>query len=91
MHLPAITTGLDAASFLPDGVDDTQAARLAAEAGIETRPLSFYAADEPVAPGLMLGFAAVGPEEIGAGARTLAQVLEPLCRYRDLKAQIALP
>lgn len=80
--LPAVTTGLDAPAFLPEGVDDALAARLAAEAGIETRPLCVYAAERPTPPGLVLGFAAIGPPEIDVGARTLARVLEPLCAKR---------
>jgi GntR family transcriptional regulator/MocR family aminotransferase len=86
LDLPAITAGLDAPAFLSLGGDDALAARLAAEAGVETRPLSFYAVERPAPPGLVLGFAAVGTAEIEAGARTLAQALEPLWgKQRDKK------
>ena len=78
LDLPAITTGLDAPSFLPAGVDD--AAVAAAAAGIETRPLSFYRVERPVPPGLVLGFAAVEEAKIHAAAAGLAQVIEPFCR-----------
>ncbi|MBI3561662.1 MAG: PLP-dependent aminotransferase family protein [Gammaproteobacteria bacterium] len=79
LHLPTITTGLDAPAFLAEASDDARVTRLAAEAGVEVRPLSFYAGKNTCPSGLVLGFAAVSSEEIEAGARTLAQVLEPLC------------
>jgi GntR family transcriptional regulator/MocR family aminotransferase len=80
LGVPPITTGLDAPAFLPEGVDDTLVADLAAQAGVETRPLSVYAVQRPAPSGLVLGFAAIGPREIAAGAKTLAKVLEPICR-----------
>jgi GntR family transcriptional regulator/MocR family aminotransferase len=79
LELPAITTGLDTPAFLPEGTDDALVARLVAEAGVETRPLSCYAGQKPSPSGLVLGFAAISPAEIETGARTLAQVLEPMC------------
>ncbi len=78
LDLPAITTGLDTPAFLPGKTDDALVARRAAEAGIETRPLSFYAVERPVPPGLVLGFAAFDSEEIERGAVCLARVLEGL-------------
>ena len=78
LHVPAIHTGLDAPAFLPAGVDDKRVSRLAAAAGIETRPMSFYQVSQLPAPGLVLGFAAVGAGEIEASARILAQVIESL-------------
>ena len=80
LRLPTITTGLDAPAFLAEGSDDALVTRLAAEVGVEVRPLSFYAGKNTCPSGLVLGFAAVSPEEIDAGARILAQVLEPLCK-----------
>jgi GntR family transcriptional regulator/MocR family aminotransferase len=78
LRLPTITTGLDSPAFLPEGSDDALVARLATEAGVEVRPLSFYAGKNTCPSGLLLGFSAVSSEEIEAGARTLAQVLEPV-------------
>lgn len=77
LRLPTITTGLDSPAFLPEGSDDVLVARLATEAGVEVRPLSFYAGKNTCPSGLLLGFSAVSSEEIEAGARTLAQVLGP--------------
>ena len=76
LDIPEITMGLDTPAFLPDGRDDKEVAHLAARAGIESIPLSAYARTHPVQPGLLLGFAAVGPAEIESGVRTLARVLK---------------
>lgn len=56
-------------------------AKAALEAGIELRPLGYYAnaAATPecaVTPGLLLGFSAVPPEEIRKGVERLARVIE---------------
>lgn len=75
LNLPPITTGLDAPAFLPPGSDDAAIARMAAEAGLEVRPLSYYAGARPAPPGLLLGFAAVPPAAIEAGAAALARVI----------------
>jgi GntR family transcriptional regulator/MocR family aminotransferase len=78
LALPPIVAGLDAPAFLPEGADDALAARLAAEAGVETRPLSSYAIERAAPAGLVLGFAGAGADEIDAGARTLARVLQKM-------------
>ncbi len=76
LSLPPIAMGLDAPAFLPAGSDGADIARRAGAAGLETRPLSYYAVDHPVRPGLMLGFAAVPPAAIAAGVERLARVIE---------------
>lgn len=76
LEIPEITMGLDTPAFLPGDRDDKSVAHLAAQAGIESLPLSIYARTRPVKPGLLLGFAAVGPEAIASGVRTLARVLD---------------
>jgi GntR family transcriptional regulator/MocR family aminotransferase len=75
LALAPIVAGLDAPAFLPRGADDADAARRAAREGIETRPLSLYAIDHPAPPGLVLGFASIGVEEIESGVIALARVL----------------
>lgn len=60
---------------------EADVARAAGEAGIELRPLGYYAnaAATPecaVAPGLLLGFSAVKPEAIRKGVESLARVIE---------------
>lgn len=73
--------GLDLCVHLADGRDEAQAQRRAQVAGIEVRPLSYYAnpaagPDCAVAPGLLLGFSAFRPEEIRAGVLGLARALD---------------
>jgi len=70
---------------IPEGTDDVLVARLAADAGVEVRPLSFYAGNNASPSGLLLGFAAVSSEEIKVGARALAQVLETNTRFLKSK------
>jgi GntR family transcriptional regulator/MocR family aminotransferase len=60
--------------------DEARVAQAALDAGIELRPLDYYAnaAAGPecaVTPGLVLGFSAVGPGDIRRGVDELAQVL----------------
>ena len=76
LEIPRITMGLDTPAFLPSGANDKHVAHRAAQAGIESRPLSFYAGAHPSPSGLLLGFAAITPTEIESGVRTLARVLE---------------
>ncbi|MGF6772233.1 GntR family transcriptional regulator/MocR family aminotransferase [Paraburkholderia sp. GAS199] len=78
LDTPGITTGLDTPAFLPLKTDDTLVAARAASAGIETRPLSYYAFERPVPPGLVLGFAAVDADAIGKGVVRLARVLDAM-------------
>lgn len=78
--------GLDLCThFRPDRKgripNEAAIARAAGEAGIELRPLEYYAnaAATPecaVAPGLLLGFSAVKPEAIRKGVEALARVIE---------------
>lgn len=76
LALLPITTGLDAAAFLPAGADDAAIARLASAAGLETRPLSAYALDATAPSGLVLGFASFDRPQIETGVGILAGVLE---------------
>jgi GntR family transcriptional regulator/MocR family aminotransferase len=75
LALSPIAMGLDAPAFLARGVDAAALARRAARAGVEVRPLSDYAVDSPAPAGLQLGFAAVSPAAIEAGATALARAL----------------
>ena len=78
--------GLDLCThFRPDRegriLNEAEVARAAGEAGIELRPLGYYAnaAATPecaVAPGLLLGFSAVKPEAIRKGVEALARVID---------------
>lgn len=75
LEVPQLVAGLDAAAFLPAGVDDADVARRLAREGIETRPLSLYAIDRPAPAGLVLGFASVGSDTIQSGVIAVARVL----------------
>lgn len=78
--------GLDLCThFRPDRQgripDEAAAAQAALDAGIELRPLGYYAnaAATPecaVAPGLLLGFSAVPAPQIRSGVEALARVIE---------------
>jgi GntR family transcriptional regulator/MocR family aminotransferase len=72
--------GLDLCVHFRRPLDEAGVVRRAAAAGIDVRPLSYYAnpAAGPecaVAPGLLLGFSALAPADIDAGAALLARVL----------------
>jgi len=56
-------------------ISDARVSSLAREAGVETAPLSMYRVEASLPPGLLLGFAAVRPSEMGAGLRTLRQAI----------------
>ncbi|RAS35530.1 PLP-dependent aminotransferase family protein [Paraburkholderia bryophila] len=75
LEVPPIIAGLDAPAFLPRDADDNEAMRRAALEGIETRALSRHAVDRPAPPGLVLGFASVGVDEIASGVIALARAL----------------
>ncbi|RJG11316.1 MocR-like pyridoxine biosynthesis transcription factor PdxR [Massilia cavernae] len=72
--------GLDLCVHFRRRHDEAQVVKAALARGIELRPLSYYAnrAATPacaVAPGLLLGFAAIPPAEIRHGVGVLASVL----------------
>jgi GntR family transcriptional regulator/MocR family aminotransferase len=73
--------GLDLCVHFRRDLAEADVVRRAFEAGIDVRPLSYYTnpAAGPecaVAPGLLLGFSALAPGEIKAGAAVLARVLK---------------
>jgi GntR family transcriptional regulator/MocR family aminotransferase len=77
-HLDArpVQTGMHLVGWLRDrSVSDAHVSRLAREAGVEAGALSTYRIEARLAPGLLLGFAAVRPVEMGAGLRTLRQAI----------------
>ncbi|AJK48502.1 MocR-like pyridoxine biosynthesis transcription factor PdxR [Burkholderia plantarii] len=77
--LPAMggDAGLHLVMRLPDGADDHAVARAALERNIVVRALSGYYADASrAAPGLLLGYACVHEDEIGAAFDTLAQAID---------------
>ncbi|WP_246793614.1 PLP-dependent aminotransferase family protein [Burkholderia perseverans] len=83
--LPAMggDAGLHLVMRLPDGADDRAVARAALERNIVVRALSGYYADASrAAPGLLLGYACVHEDEIGAAFDTLAQAIDAVAFAR---------
>ena len=78
-------TGMHLVASLADrDADDAAISHRARDAGVEAAPLSLYAAEARLAPGLLLGFAAVRPADVGSGLRTLRAALSgtPVQRQR---------
>ncbi|MES2129857.1 MAG: PLP-dependent aminotransferase family protein [Pseudomonadota bacterium] len=72
--------GLDLCVHFRGRHDEAALTRAAFDAGIDVRPLSYYRNREAtpacaVAPGLVLGFAAITPDEIRRSTRLLAKVI----------------
>jgi len=72
--LPA-EAGMHLIGWLPDGQNDVQVARAAARASVDVSPLSLLALEEKLRPGILLGYTAVGVEEMRRGIELLDSVL----------------
>ncbi len=68
-------TGLQIMGWLPDGVNDRDVSRRAADSGVVAPPISSYCLEAPPRKGLLLGYAAHTPCQIRSGVRRLATVL----------------
>jgi GntR family transcriptional regulator/MocR family aminotransferase len=75
--LPA-EAGLHLTAWLPRGASDRDVSGRAAGAGIIAPPLSAYAIEALIRPGLMLGYAALPARQIREGVRKLALVLNSM-------------
>lgn len=71
MEVHPAQSGLHLVGWLHEN-DDRTVSRAAADLGIETIPLSWYAEGDPRHNGLMLGYAAVRETDIGKAVRSLA-------------------
>nr|WP_239063004.1 PLP-dependent aminotransferase family protein [Streptomyces sp. SID13031] len=60
-----------------DGPDDIALASAALELGVKTQPLSWHC-QQPLTPGLVLGYAARTPSDITEGIETIAEALATL-------------
>ncbi len=67
--------GMHLVGWLPNGEDDRAASHRAAAQGVETLPLSAYAAEPPGRGGLLLGYTALDEPQIREGVRRLAAAL----------------
>lgn len=79
LDVSRIEAGLQTIGWLSGGIEGKTAARAAWERGILVTPLDAYAREPLRREGLLLGFAAIPPQEIRRGVRILAAVLEQLC------------
>jgi len=69
-------TGMHLVAWLRDrAIDAARVSRLAYEAGIEAAPVSMYTVKAALPPGLLLGFAAVRPADMGPALRRLRQII----------------
>jgi GntR family transcriptional regulator/MocR family aminotransferase len=80
LELEPAESGMHLIGWLPDGVCDVEASSEAAKYDVEALPLSAYSTRTLERPGLMLGYAAVEPDEIRDGVKRLAQALQELER-----------
>lgn len=76
--------GLQVVGWLPAAVDDRQAARVAADHGIDSSPLSALKVDRALPGGLVLGVTAAGERAIRLAVRRLNQALRPLARSNSI-------
>ena len=80
LDLRAPHGGLPVVGWLPSTIDDSEAARVAAEHGIDSSPLSALRVDRPQPGGLVLGVTAAGDRAIRLAVSRLAQALRLLPR-----------
>jgi GntR family transcriptional regulator/MocR family aminotransferase len=72
LSIAAAESGMHLVGWLPDGLDDTVAARQAADYDVVVPPLSAYYNVAPPCGGVLLGYAAFSESEIRAGVQRLA-------------------
>jgi GntR family transcriptional regulator / MocR family aminotransferase len=68
--------GLHVTLLLADHLDDQEVVRRAAEAGVEVVPLSAYRRSVPGPPGLVIGYGAVGDDELVRALDLLVPILQ---------------
>lgn len=78
LEVSSARAGMHLIGWLPDDANDQDVSRLAAMAGIDVRPLSFYCIEARRRPGLLLGYTGIKVAEIRLGVRKLAKILRSL-------------
>ena len=74
-------TGMHLMTWIRDRtLDAARISAIALERGVEAAPLSMYQIEAALPPGLLLGFAATRPSDMGAGLRTLRQAIASAAR-----------
>ena len=75
LDLQPTVGGMHLIGWLPSKQDDRQIARAAARVSVDVSPLSIYTLEGTVRTGILLGYTAVGAQEMRAGLERLASVL----------------
>jgi GntR family transcriptional regulator / MocR family aminotransferase len=75
LELHGFEAGMHLAAWLLPGHNDVQLSRIAAQHDLEVMPISAYSQTPLARGGFLLGYAAVPPETIRDGVKTLAQIL----------------
>jgi GntR family transcriptional regulator/MocR family aminotransferase len=75
LEVETSAAGLHLMGWLPEGLDDREAARVAAEHGVDVQPFSSFCLSKPARGGLVLGYAAYDAREIREGVSRLAEAL----------------
>jgi GntR family transcriptional regulator/MocR family aminotransferase len=76
LKIPPCDSGMHLLGWLPEGLCDLQVAESAKAQGVYVRPLSWYRMRDSEHSGLILGFAATNPEQIGRGIKRLSKAIE---------------
>jgi GntR family transcriptional regulator/MocR family aminotransferase len=74
-EIAAPETGMNAIAWLPERTSDASIETAAARRDVQVYALSTYTARRPMRPGLILGFAAVSPQELRPRLRVLREVI----------------
>jgi len=88
LEVSGIEAGLQTVGWLGGGIRAERVAKAAAEKNVEALPISRFTAGRTHREGLLLGFAAVGPEEIRRGVRDLGAALESVRKSGGAECKI---
>jgi len=78
LEIRSADAGMHVMGWLPNGIDDREAANAAAQAGVVAAPLSNYRLESHGPPGLLLGYAAFREREIRDAVERLGRALGSL-------------
>jgi GntR family transcriptional regulator / MocR family aminotransferase len=79
-HLPELElhgfeAGMHLAAWLPKGFDDREISKTASQHGLEVMPISAYSQTSLARGGMFLGYAAISPQAIRDGVKTLSEIV----------------
>jgi GntR family transcriptional regulator/MocR family aminotransferase len=80
LEVARATAGMHLIGWLPEGVNDREVSRQAAETGLNLAPVSAYCLDEKLRGGLLLGYTAYDEKQIKQGMKKLARLLTGIGR-----------